>query len=26
LSENQLVKATIQGAPPAHEKQVPRHK
>ena len=26
LSEAQLVKATIAGAPPAHEKQVPKHK
>ena len=26
LPEAQLVKATIAGAPPAHEKQVPKHK
>ncbi|WFD24789.1 glutamate--tRNA ligase [Malassezia equina] len=26
LSEAQLVKATVAGAPPAHEKQVPKHK
>lgn len=26
LAEDKLVKATIAGAPPAHEKQVPKHK